>query len=57
MLLGGLVFFFGDKFLHEIKHMSFPASEMIGILGGVLLILLGAGIAVVGKSPKREKHL
>ena len=49
---GAAVFLIGGKFLHEIKHGSFLVSETIGILGGVLLMLLGAGIAIAGKSPR-----
>jgi hypothetical protein len=54
---GAAVFLLGGKFLFEIKHMSFVVSEGIGIGAGVLLMLLGAGIAVVGKTRSPEKHL
>ena len=54
MLLGGLVFLFGDRFLHEITHVSFLVSETIGILAGVLLMFLGAGIGMAGKPPKQQ---
>ena len=49
---GAAVFLIGGKFLYEIKHGSFLVSETIGILGGVVLMLLGAGIAIAGKSPR-----
>lgn len=49
-LVGAAVFFVGDKFLHEVKHLSFFVSEVDGILGGVFLMLVGWGIASVGKS-------
>jgi hypothetical protein len=57
LLFGGAaVFLVGGKFLYEIKHGNFWVSETIGILGGVLLMLLGAGIAIAGKSPRPEQH-
>jgi len=49
--MGAAFFLIGGKFLYEIKHGSFLVSETIGILGGVLLMLLGAGVAIAGKSP------
>jgi hypothetical protein len=57
LLVGAAVFFVGGKFLYEIKHVSFLVSEVVGILGGVLLMLLGAGIAIAGKTRRPEKHL
>jgi hypothetical protein len=57
LLVGAAVFLVGGKFLYEIKHMSFAVSEVIGIAGGVLLMLLGAGIAIAGKSRRLEEHL
>jgi hypothetical protein len=39
LLVGAAVFFAGDKFLHEIIHVKFLISEVVGILGGVLLML------------------
>jgi hypothetical protein len=32
LLAGGVVFLFGDKFLHEIEHLSFLSLEVCGIL-------------------------
>jgi hypothetical protein len=55
--VGVTVFFFGDKFLYEIKHVNFFVSAAIGILGGVLVMLLGAGIGVASKSTKMGQHL
>ena len=49
---GAAVFLAGDAFLYEIKHVNFFVSAAIGILGGVLVMLLGAGIAVLSQSPK-----
>lgn len=49
---GAVVFLFGDAFLHQIRHLSFIVSAAIGIPGGILVMLLGAGIAVASKSPK-----
>jgi hypothetical protein len=54
--VGAAVFLFGDAFLYEIKHVNFFASAAIGILGGVLVMLLGAGIAVASKSPRLGQH-
>ena len=53
--VGAAVFLVGDKFLYEIKHANFLISEGAGILGGVLLMLLGAGIGIACKSPKPEQ--
>jgi hypothetical protein len=55
LLAGGIVFLFGGKFFYEIKHENFLVSEVGGIAAGVLLMLLGAGIAIADKSPK-PKH-
>jgi hypothetical protein len=49
---GGIFFFIGDRFLHEIMHVDSLDSEVVSMIGGVLLMLLGAGIAMLGKSPK-----
>ena len=43
-------------YLYEIKHVNFFVSAAVGILGGSLVMLLGAGIAVACKSPKPERH-
>jgi hypothetical protein len=53
---GAAVFLAGDAFLYEIKHVNFFVSAAIGILGGVLVMLLGAGIAVASKSPRSGQH-
>lgn len=53
---GAVVFLFGDAFLYEIKHVNFFVSAAIGILGGVLVMFLGAGIAYVSKSPNLRQH-
>lgn len=55
MFAGATIFLVGDKFLREIKHVTFAVSESVGILGGLSLMLLGAGIAIAGKSPKPEQ--
>lgn len=52
---GAGIFLVGDAFLYEIKHINFLISTGVGILAGVLLMLLGAGIAV--RFPQRERHL
>jgi hypothetical protein len=46
--VGAGVFFVGDAFLYEIKHVNFLVSAVVGILGGSLVMLLGAGIAIAG---------
>jgi hypothetical protein len=56
LLAGAAVFFVGDKFLYEIKHVNFFVSAVVGILGGSLVMLLGAGIAVACKSSEQEQH-
>jgi hypothetical protein len=52
LFAGVAVFLVGGKFLHEITHLSLLVSEAVGILGGVLLMVFGAGIAVATKSSK-----
>lgn len=54
--VGVLVFFFGDAFLYEIKHVNFFVSAATGILGGVLVMLIGAGIGVASKTLKPGQH-
>jgi len=54
---GAAVFFVGDAFLYEIKHVNFFVSAVTGILGGVLVMLLGAGIAVASKSSRSEQNI
>jgi hypothetical protein len=49
-------FFVGDAYLYEIKHVNFLVSATVGILGGSLVMLMGAGIAVACKSPKPEQR-
>ena len=54
--VGAAIFFVGDAYLYEIKHVNFFVSAAIGILGGSLVMLLAAGIAVACKSAKPERH-
>lgn len=54
---GVVVFLFGDAFLYEIKHVNFFVSAAIGILGGALVMLLGAGIGLMGKTSKSGQHI
>lgn len=54
--VGALVFFFGDAFLYEIKHVNFFVSAATGILGGVLVMLIGAGIGVASKTLNPGQH-
>lgn len=54
--VGALVFFFGGAFLYEIKHVNFFVSAATGILGGVLVMLIGAGIGVASKTLKLGQH-
>ncbi|MGO9339912.1 MAG: hypothetical protein ACLPY1_20625 [Terracidiphilus sp.] len=53
---GATVFFVGDAFLYEIKHVNFFVSAAVGVIGGGLVMLLGAGIAVASKSPTSGQH-
>lgn len=53
---GAAVLLFGEPFLHQIGHMNLMVSLTIGIPGGILVMLLGAGIAVASKSPKPEQN-
>ena len=55
LVVGVAVFLVGGKFFYEIKHVNFVVSETGGILGGLLLMLLGAGLAIAGKSAGPEK--
>jgi hypothetical protein len=50
------VFFVGDGYLYEIRHVNFFVSAAIGILGGSLVMLLGAGIAVANKFSMSEER-
>jgi hypothetical protein len=54
--VGAAIFLVGDAFLYEIEHVGFFTSAAIGLLGGVLVMLLGAGIAVASKSPRLGRH-
>lgn len=47
MVIGALVFLFGDRFLREILHFGFLLGEVVGIVSGLLLFALGFAI---GKS-------
>jgi hypothetical protein len=47
MVIGGLVFLLGDRFLRNVMHFGFLTGEVIGILSGLLLCALGFAI---GKS-------
>ena len=44
------MFLIGGKFLYEIRHVKFLNAEAEGLLGGMLLMLLGAGIGMTGKA-------
>lgn len=46
--VGAAIFLVGGKVLYEIKHTTFAVAETYGIVGGVLLMSLGAGVAFVG---------
>jgi hypothetical protein len=53
---GAAVFLVGDAFLYEIRHMNFFVSAAIGILGGLLVMVLGAVIGIASKSPRLGQH-
>lgn len=50
------MFFVGDAYLYEIKHVNFLVSAAVSIFGGSLVMLLGAAVASAGKSHKPEQH-
>lgn len=52
LYIGAAVFLVGGKFLYEIRHVSFFTAEVVGILCGVLLMILGAAIG-----PARKQDL
>jgi hypothetical protein len=54
--VGAAVFLAGDAFLYEIKHVNFFVSAAIGILGGLVVMVLGAGIGIASKSPRWGQH-
>jgi hypothetical protein len=54
--VGAVFFLFADAFLYEIKHVNFFVSAAIGILGGILVMFLGAGIAYASKSSNLGQH-
>jgi hypothetical protein len=54
--IGAAVFLIGGKFLYEIRHVNFAFSETVGIVGGVLLMLLGAGIRLAAKPPRANER-
>jgi hypothetical protein len=49
-LSGAMLFLVGGKFVYEIEHVNFLVPEVWCMVGGVLLIILGAVVA-----PKSEK--
>ncbi len=52
---GAAAFLIGGKFVYEIKHVNFANAEATAMLGGMLLMLLGAGIGTAGKaSPLKQ---
>jgi len=54
---GGVVFFFGGKFLMQSRHMNFAEAEGYGIMGALLLVLLGVVVAIVGvKDPRTQNR-
>jgi hypothetical protein len=56
LYVGAAIFLVGNAYLYEIQHVNFFVSAAIGILGGALVMLLGAGIAVAWKSAKLGRH-
>ncbi|MDW5266182.1 MULTISPECIES: hypothetical protein [Acidobacteriaceae] len=55
--VGAAVFLIGGKFLYEIQHVKFAKAEAEGMFGGLLLMLLGAGMGIKTKTSsfKAEK--
>lgn len=54
IVIGGLVFLVGDKFLQNFFHFGFVIGEVVGIFSGLLLCALGFAI---GKSVSSAKGL
>lgn len=54
--LEAAIFLLGEAFLYEIRHVNLFVSAAIGILGGLLVILLGAAIGIAGESGHSEQH-
>ena len=52
--LGAIVFLVGGKFLYEIKHLNFFSAEVIGIVIGLSVMLIGAGIIKVQEKSSRN---
>jgi hypothetical protein len=52
---GAAAFLVGGKFRFEIKHVNLVNAEAEGILGGALLMLLGAGIGMADKAPSSKQ--
>jgi hypothetical protein len=52
MVLGGLIFLFGNKFLEGFAHFGFVESEVVSMLSGLLLCAFGFAI---GKTVSGER--
>jgi hypothetical protein len=55
MFLGGLVFFIGDRALHEFEKVSYPVALAIGIFSGLLLMGLGVLVGSAGEAVKPDQ--
>jgi len=44
LVVGVLVFLFGDRFLREFYHADFVTAELAGIGGGLVIAILGAAL-------------
>ena len=54
LMVGAAGFLIGDRFLHEIMHVNAVASEVIGIGGGILVMLIGGALGDLRKSTQAE---
>ena len=51
--IGAAVFFLGGKLLHEVKHIAFFDAEVFCIIVGIVLMMLGGGVAIASESRGR----
>lgn len=55
LVVGGVVFFFGDRALEEFWKVSFVPSLVVGIGGGIAFMVAGAAIQSKLKRVERKE--
>ena len=50
LTVGALGFWAGDRALHEFAHMSWGLSELLGISGSIVCLILGIGLRTLRDS-------